>query len=182
MSKEKPAPVYHEPPVYISEADIKTRVRELAEKINDEFGNEEVTAICTLKGSVVYFSDLIRHLKMPVVCEFLGVSSYGNQTESTGEVKVTLDLNEPLNGRNVLLVEDIVDTGLTLGYLLDYLKAKKPAKIKTTAFLFKPQALKAKSLQIDYVGFEIPNRFVVGYGLDYAEKFRGLPYIGTLED
>jgi len=181
MSKEKPEPKYHEPTVYISEADIKARVRELAQKINDEFGNEEVTAICTLKGSVVFFSDLIRHLKMPVVCEFLGVSSYGNQTESTGEVKVTLDLNEPLNGRNVLLVEDIVDTGLTLSYLLDYLKAKKPSRIKTAAFLFKPQALKTKGLQIDYVGFEIPNRFVVGYGLDYAEKFRGLPYIGTLE-
>jgi len=181
MSNSNPEVKYFEPPVYLSEADIRARVRELAQKINDEYGNEEITAICTLKGSVVFFTDLLRHLKMPVSCEFLGVSSYGNHTESTGEVKVTLDLNEPLNGRHVLIVEDIVDTGLTLSYLLDYLRAKKPASIRTAALLFKPQALKVKSLQIDFIGFEIPNRFVVGYGLDYAEKFRGLPYIGTLE-
>ena len=181
MSEKNPEVKYFEPPVFLSEAEIKARVRELAEKINDEFGNEELTAICTLKGSVIFFSDLIRHLKMPVVCEFLGVSSYGSHTQSTGEVKVTLDLNEPLNGKNVLVVEDIVDTGLTLSYLIETLKAKKPASLKTTALLFKPEALKAKDLKIDFTGFEIPNRFVVGYGLDYAEKFRGLPYIGVLE-
>ena len=172
---------YYEPKVYISEADIKARVRELAEKINDEFGNQEVTVICTLKGSIVFFADLIRHLRMPVVCEFLGMSSYGNHTASTGEVKVTLDLNEPLVGKNVVVVEDIVDSGLTLSYVIDYLKVRKPASIKTAALLFKPEALKAHQLQIDYIGFQIPNQFVVGYGLDYAEKFRGLPYIGVIE-
>ena len=181
MSKNPPEVKYFEPPVYIAEADIKARVRELAQKINAEYGMQEITAICTLKGGIVFFTDLLRHLKMPVVCEFLGVSSYGNHTESTGEVKVTLDLNEPLSGRHVLVVEDIVDTGLTHSYLQDYLKMKKPASVKTAALLFKPEALKTPDLKIDYIGFEIPNRFVVGYGLDYAEKFRGLPYIGTLE-
>jgi hypoxanthine phosphoribosyltransferase len=118
---------------------------------------------------------------MPVVCEFLGMSSYGNHTESTGEVKVTLDLNEPLIGKNVVIVEDIVDSGLTLSYVLEYLKLKKPASIQTAVLLFKPSALKVKNLKLDFIGFEIPNKFVVGYGLDYAEKFRGLPYIGVLQ-
>jgi hypoxanthine phosphoribosyltransferase len=181
MSEQNPEVKYFEPPVFLSESEIKERVRELAIRINEEYRDQEITAICTLKGSVVFFSDLLRLLKMPVTCEFLGVSSYGDHTESTGEVKVTLDLNEPLNGRHVLIVEDIVDTGLTLSYLLDYLKAKRPASLRTAALLFKPAALKTKGLKIDYIGFEIPNRFVVGYGLDYAEKFRGLPYIGTLE-
>ncbi len=181
MSDQNPEVKYFEPPVFLSESEIKARVRELAIRINEEYGNTEITAICTLKGSIVFFSDLLRLLKMPVTCEFLGVSSYGDHTESTGEVKVTLDLNEPLNGRHVLIIEDIVDTGLTLSYLLDYLKAKRPASLRTAALLFKPEALKTKGLKIDYIGFEIPNRFVVGYGLDYAEKFRGLPYIGVLK-
>ncbi len=168
------------PEVYISEADIKVRVREIAEKINLEYGKQEITVICTLKGSIIYFADLIRHLKMPVVCEFLGLSSYGNHTASSGEVKVTHDLSEPLLGKHVLVVEDIVDTGLTLSYMLSNLRMRKPASLKTTAFLFKPEALKVSDLKIDYIGFEIPNKFVVGYGLDYAEKYRGLPYIGVL--
>jgi hypoxanthine phosphoribosyltransferase len=172
---------FYEPKVFLSEPEIKSRVRELAEKINTAYGNDELTLICTLKGSVVFFTDLIRHLRMPVVCEFLGMSSYGNHTSSTGEVKVTLDLNEPLLGKHVLVVEDIVDSGLTLSYILEYLKMKKPASVKTVALLFKPDALKAKQLKIDYIGFQIPNHFVVGYGLDYAEKFRGLPYIGIIE-
>jgi hypoxanthine phosphoribosyltransferase len=172
---------YYEPAVYIAEAHIKTRVRELADKINADYGNQEITAICTLKGSIVFYTDLLRHLKMPVVCEFLGLSSYGAQTHSTGEVKVTLDLNEPLLGKHVLIVEDIVDSGLTLAYMVDYLNVRKPASLKTASLLFKPEALKAPNLKIDYVGFEIPSKFVVGYGLDYAEKFRGLPYIGVIE-
>ena len=172
---------FFEPPVYLSEAEIKVRVRELAEKINRDYGKQEITAICTLKGSVVFYSDLLRHLRMPVVCEFLGMSSYGNHTTSTGEVKVTLDLTEPLMGKHVIVIEDIVDTGLTLSYMLEYLNARKPASLRTAALLFKLEALKAKDLKIDYVGFQIPSKFVVGYGLDYAEKFRGLPYIGHIE-
>ena len=178
----KPEPRYHEPPVYLSESEIKSRIQELANRINRDYEGKDVTAICTLKGSIIFFSDLIRMLKFPVTCEFLGVSSYGNQTTSTGEVKVTLDLNEPLHGKHVILIEDIVDTGLTLSFLIETLKAKRPASLKAATLLFKPEALKAKELKLDYVGFEIPNKFVVGYGLDYAEKFRGLPYIGVLED
>ncbi|MBC7395799.1 MAG: hypoxanthine phosphoribosyltransferase [Bdellovibrionales bacterium] len=181
MSKEPSPAQYHEPKVYISEADLKVRVRELADRINAEYGMQEITAICTLKGSVVFFTDLLRHLKMPVVCEFLGMSSYGNHTESTGEVKVTLDLNEPLIHKHVLVVEDIVDSGLTLTYILEYLQVRKPASIRTVALLFKPEALKSPTLKIDYIGFEIQNKFVVGYGLDCGEKFRGLPYIGALD-
>jgi len=168
-------------PVFLSEAQIKARVKELAAMITRDFGNEPVTLICTLKGSVIFFADLIRELKMPVHCEFLGVSSYGDQTKSSGEVKVTLDLTSPINDQNVVLVEDIVDTGLTLSFVLEYLKARKPRKLKTASLLFKKVALKAKDLTIDYVGFEIPNRFVIGYGLDYAQQYRGLPFIGTLD-
>ena len=173
--------MYKEPKVYISEPEIKVRVRELADKINAEYGMQEITAICILNGSIMFYTDLLRGLKMPVVCEFLGMSSYGNHTESTGEVKVTLDLNTPLQGKHVLVVEDIVDSGLTLSYLMDYLQLKKPASLKTASLLFKPEALKAKNLKIDYIAFEIPNFFVVGYGLDYAQKMRGLPYIGIVE-
>ena len=168
-------------PVFLTEAQIKAKVKEIAAQITAEFGDEEITLIGTLKGSFVYFADLVRELKMPTRCEFLGVSSYGDQTNSSGEVKVTLDLSASINDKNVVLIEDIVDTGLTLSFLLEYLNARKPKKIKTTALLFKKVALKAKDLTIDYVGFEIPNRFVVGYGLDYAEHYRGLPYIGTLD-
>lgn len=172
--------IYFEPEVYLSAEQIKKRVAELAELINEHYGDQEITAICTLKGSIVFFKDLLASLKMPVICEFFGLSSYGAQTQSTGEVKVTLDLSDSLLGKHVLIVEDIVDTGLTLSYTIDYLKLKRPASLKTISLLFKPEALKAMALTLDYVGFEIPNKFVVGYGLDYAEKFRGLPYIGVL--
>jgi hypoxanthine phosphoribosyltransferase len=171
---------YYEPEVFLSEAVIQKRVLELAEELNKKYGDQEVTAICTLKGSVVFFKDLLSHLKMPVLCEFLGLSSYGVSSTSSGEVKVTLDLSEPILGKHVLIIEDIVDTGLTLSYTLDYLKMRKPASLETVTLLFKPEALKAPNLKLDYVGFEIPNKFVVGYGLDYAEKFRGLPYIGAI--
>ncbi|MBS1959696.1 MAG: hypoxanthine phosphoribosyltransferase [Bdellovibrionales bacterium] len=181
MSKA-PDVKYFEPPSYISAADIKARILELAAKINDDYAGIDLTLICTLKGSIVFFTDLIRELRMPIHCEFIGTSSYGNHTESTGEIKVTLDLNEPLIGKHVLIVEDIVDTGLTLAYLIDYLKVRKPASLRTVSLLHKPETLKVKTLKMDYIGFQIPNKFVVGYGLDYAEKFRGLPYIGYLEN
>jgi hypoxanthine phosphoribosyltransferase len=158
-------------------------VRELAAQINADYGeSDELTAICTLKGGVVFFADLVRQLKMPVVCEFLGVSSYGQSSSSSGEVKVTLDLSEPLLGKQVLIVEDIADSGLTLSYLQNYLQMRKPASLKTVSLLFKPDALKVEHLKLDYVGFKIANHFVVGYGLDYAEKFRGLPYVGAITE
>lgn len=181
-SSTQPQVTYYEPPVYLSAEEIEKRIQELAYQINRDYAGKEIVAICTLKGSVVFYHDLLKKLKMPVHCEFLGTSSYGNQTTSSGEVKVTLDLTEPLVGKDVLIVEDIVDSGLTLSFVLDYLKSRRPASLKTAALLFKPEALKAKDLQLDYIGFKIPNKFVVGFGLDYAEKFRGLPYIGVLEN
>ena len=172
--------VMNEPKVLISETEILKRVGVLAEQMNHDYKGQELTAICILKGGVIFFSDLIRKLKMPLRCEFLRLSSYGLQTESSGEIKMTLGLSEAIINKHVLVIEDIVDTGLSLNFTLDYLKLNQPASIKTAALLFKPDALKTEKLTIDYVGFEIPNKFVVGYGLDYAEKYRELPYIGVI--
>jgi hypoxanthine phosphoribosyltransferase len=172
---------FFEPEVFISEIEIQNKVLEIAKKINAEYGTNEITAICTLKGSVLFYNDVLKKLNMPVNCEFFGVSTYGNQMVSTGQVKVTLDLSEPLEGKHVIVFEDIVDSGLTLQYLLDHLKVRKPASLRTAVLLYKPEALKVPQPKIDYVGFQIQNEFVVGYGLDYAEKFRGLPYIGILK-
>lgn len=168
------------PKVLIPEVKLQARILELAQEINHDFRGKEVTAICVLKGSFVFFSDLIRRLDLPVVCEFLGVSSYGNRMVSSGEVKVTLDINEPLENRHVLIVEDIVDSGLTLTYIMSMLRARRPATLKACALLMKPECLKTE-VEVDYLGFKIGKEFVVGYGVDYAGKYRGLPYIGYLE-
>src|SRR3990172_6101553 len=127
-----------EPKVLIPEVKLQQRVRELANEINHDYQGEEITAICILKGSFVFFSDLIRHLEIPMTCEFLGLSSYGNQKVSSGEVKVTLDLNEPLENKHVVVFEDIVDTGLTLQYILSSMAARRPASLKTCSLLLKP--------------------------------------------
>lgn len=165
--------------VLISADELKIRVAELAAEINRDYGGKPVTAICILKGGVVFFSDVIRGLAMPLKCEFIGTSSYGDGTKSSGEVKLTNDTNEPLEGKNVIVFEDIVDTGLTLSYIVKLLKARKPASLKVASLLFKPHALKTEC-KPDYCGFSIGNEFVVGYGLDYAGLYRGLPYIGVL--
>lgn len=170
-----------QPKVLIPEIRLQTRVKELADQINHDYRDQELTLICTLKGSFVFFADLIRHIEVPITCEFLGLSSYGNQRVSSGEVKVTLDVNEPLQDRNVLVVEDIVDTGLTLKYILDALGARRPATLRVCALLMKPDSIKVP-VEVDYVGFKIGSEFVVGYGVDLAEKLRGLPYIGFMEN
>ncbi|MGE0616196.1 MAG: hypoxanthine phosphoribosyltransferase [Bacteriovoracia bacterium] len=169
------------PKILIAEPKLQARVKEIAQKINHDYRGLEITAVCVLKGSFVFFSDLIRQLDLSMSCEFLGLSSYGGQTTSSGEVKMTLDLNEPIEGRHVLVIEDIVDTGLTLEYIAHALKGRKPASLKICSLLVKPESMKT-TLEVDYVGFTIGNEFVVGYGLDYAEKFRGLPYIGYIEN
>ena len=166
--------------VFISEVKLKARVLELAEEINKTYAGKEIVAICVLKGSFIFFSDLIRGLTIPLSCEFMGVSSYGNKMVSSGEVKLTLDINEPLEGKHVVVVEDIVDSGLTLTYIMNMLKARKPASLKSCALLFKPEALKTP-IDVDYVGFRIGREFVVGYGVDYAGKYRELPFIGLLQ-
>jgi len=178
MNKESKG---HAPKILIPEVRIQARVKELAAEINSEFQDQEITAICILKGSFIFFADIIREIDAPISCEFLGLSSYGSETVSSGEVKVTLDLNEPLEGKNVIVFEDIVDSGLTLNYILKSLGARGPKTLRTCALLVKPKSLKAP-VQIDYTGFEIGDEFVVGYGLDHAGKHRGLPYIGYFEN
>ncbi len=166
--------------VLIPEVRLQQRVIELAHEINHDFQGKDVVCVCILKGSFIFFSDLIRHIELPMSCEFLGVSSYGNKMVSSGEVKLTLDINEPLEGKHVIVVEDIVDSGLTLTYIMNALRARKPATLKSCSLLVKPAALKTE-IEVDYLGFKIGNEFVVGYGIDFAGKFRGLPYVGYLE-
>ena len=168
------------PKILIPEVKLQSRIAELAQEINHDYRGKEITAICILKGSFIFFSDVIRRLEFPMTCEFLGVSSYGNKMVSSGEVKVTLDINEPLENRHVIVFEDIVDTGLTLSYIMNSLRARKPASLKSCSLLLKPESLKTE-VDVDYLGFKIGKEFVVGYGIDYAGKFRGLPYIGYIE-
>jgi hypoxanthine phosphoribosyltransferase len=176
MSETKP----NEPKILIPEIKIKERIAEIGREISQDYLGQEIVAICVLKSSFIFFSDLLRSLSLPVTCEFLGVSSYGDRRVSSGEVKVTLDINEPLEGKHVLIVEDIVDSGLTLSYLQTNLKARRPASLKTCALLMKPDSMKME-VPVDYVGFKIGSEFVIGYGMDYAGKYRGLPYIGYFE-
>jgi hypoxanthine phosphoribosyltransferase len=168
------------PKILIPEVRLQGRIAEIAQEINADYRGKEVTAVCILKGSFIFFSDLIRKLDLPLTCEFLGVSSYGNKMVSSGEVKVTLDINEPLENRHVIVIEDIVDSGLTLSYIMSSLRARRPASLKCCALLLKPDSLKTE-IEPDYLGFKIGNEFVVGYGIDYAGKHRGLPYIGYIE-
>jgi len=169
-----------------SENEIKLNVQRLGKEIT-EFYKGKVTSesplvcLCILKGSFIFFSDLIREINHPVTCEFFGVSSYGNETTSSGEVRVTLDLNSPIRDQHVLIVEDIIDTGLTMKFMQETLNARQPASLATCALLYKPDALKTDT-SVDFIGFEIGNEFVVGYGVDYAQNFRNLPYLGILEE
>jgi len=153
---------------------------ELAREISHDYRGQSIVAVCILKGSFIFFSDMIRKLDLPMHCEFLGVSSYGNKMVSSGEVKLTLDVSDTLEGRHVVVFEDIVDSGLTLSYILQALRARRPATLKSCSLLLKPDSLKTE-VDVDYLGFKIGNEFVVGYGIDYAGRFRGLPYIGFIE-
>ena len=159
---------------------LHARLAEIAQEISHDYRGKEIVAICILKGSFVFFSDLIRLIDVPMTCEFLGVSSYGNKMVSSGEVKVTLDINEPLENKHVIVFDDIVDSGLTLTYIMNSLRARNPASVKSCALLLKPECLKTE-VEVDYVGFKIGKEFVVGYGIDYAGQFRGLPYVGYIE-
>ncbi len=165
----------------ISEKQIQEKVNSIGEILTQKLKGQDVIAICVLKGSFIFYSDLIRALGIDVECEFFGVSSYHGNANSSGEVKLTLDLSRPVEGKHVLLVEDIVDTGLTMNYLKKYIIARKPKSLTTIALLEKPEALKVPC-EIDYVGFKIKNEFVVGYGLDYQGYYRNLPYIAEVEN
>lgn len=163
----------------IDEKKIAARVKELGAELDKLASRTPLVLICVLKGSFMFFSDLIRAMETDVHCEFLGVSSYGDETKSSGEIKLTLDLTNSIHGKTVVLVEDIVDTGLTMAYLKNLLAARGPKKILTCALLLKPEALKIK-LKLDHVGFEIGKEFVVGYGLDYQGYYRNLPYVAQV--
>ena len=165
---------------YITEEQIQKKVEEIGAELSKKLKDKNVVAICVLKGSFVFFSDLVRNINADIACEFFGVSSY-HGTTSSGEVKVTLDVSHALEGKHVVLVEDIVDTGLTMNYLINSIMARKPASLTTVALLEKPEALKVKC-KLDYVGFKITNEFVVGYGLDYEGYYRNLPYIGQVQN
>lgn len=163
----------------LDEKTIQKRVRELGAEITKLCKSEPIIVVGVLKGSFMFYADLIRNIDGDVKCEYLGCASYGNSTASSGEVKLTLDITSGIEGKTVLLVEDIVDTGLTMSFLKNTLAARKPKKILTASLLLKPAALKVEC-KLDYVGFEIGNEFVVGYGLDYQGYYRNLPYIAQI--
>ena len=164
----------------ISEDQIKKRIGEIGTELTKKFKGKDLVAICVLRGAFMFYSDLIRAIDAEIRCEFFGVSSY-NKAKSSGEVKLTLDLTHPVEGKDVLLVEDIVDTGLTMNYLIKSLEARKPKSITTASLLLKPKALKV-DCELNHVGFEIGNEFVVGYGLDYDGKFRHLPFVALVNN
>ncbi len=165
--------------VLISKDELEKRIKDLAAEISRDYAKKDLLMVGVLKGSFVFLADLMRYVDSNVSVDFMGTVSYGASTKSSGEVRITKDLEESVAGRHVLLVEDIVDTGLTLRYLLDTLRNRQPASLKVCALLDKPAR---RRVSLDYYGFIIPNAFVVGYGLDYAEKYRGLPYVGVLEN
>jgi hypoxanthine phosphoribosyltransferase len=165
--------------ILVQPGDLSHRVQELADEISRDYEGRELLLVGVLKGAVFFLSDLMRSLRVPCEVDFMAVSSYGSSTESSGVVRILKDLDTPIDGRDVLVVEDIVDSGLTLKYLLRTLSARNPASLEVCALLEKPERRKV-DLEIRYTGFEIPNRFVIGYGLDHGERFRNLPYVAAL--
>ena len=165
----------------LTEEEIKARVAELGKQIEKDFEGQDLLVVGILKGASVFVADLIRNINLDVNMDFMSVSSYGNAMESSGSVKILKDLDVDIKGKNVLIVEDIIDTGLTIRNLTKELGAREPKSLKICTLLDKPERRKA-DIQVDYVGFVIEDKFIVGYGIDYAEKYRNLPYIGIVED
>jgi hypoxanthine phosphoribosyltransferase len=166
--------------IHIDEQKLQARVRELGAQITRDYQGKDLTLICVLKGSAFFAMDLARYVDLPLTIEFLGVSSYQGGTETTGEVRITTDVSKPMAGKHLLVIEDIIDTGLTMSFLLENLNARHPASLKVCTLLEKPARARAK-IPIDYKGFVIDDVFVVGYGLDYAERYRNLPFIGVMK-
>jgi hypoxanthine phosphoribosyltransferase len=167
--------------ILVQRDELEHRVRELAEEVSRDYADRELLLVGVLKGAVFFLSDLMRHLDVDCEVDFMAVSSYGSSTDSSGVVRILKDLDISIEGRHVLIVEDIVDSGLTLSYLLRTLRARNPASLEVCALLTKPERRKVE-LPIRYVGFEIPNRFAIGYGLDHAERYRNLPFVAVLEE
>lgn len=166
--------------VMISEEDVDKRIQELGKQISEAYAGKQMHLICVLKGGVFFMCELAKRITVPVSMDFMSVSSYGDGTSSSGVVKIAKDLDEPLEGKDVLVVEDIIDSGRTLSYLIEILKKRNPASIRLCTLLDKPER-RVTDVKVDYVGFNIPDEFVVGYGLDYAQKYRNLPFIGVVE-
>ena len=167
--------------ILLSEEEVNARINEVAAQINADYAGKPIHLICILKGGVFFTCELAKRLHMPVSMDFMSVSSYGGGTESSGIVKIVKDLDEPLEGKNVLIVEDIIDSGRTLAYLIELLEKRNPNEIKLCTLLDKPERRVKKQVKVDYTCFTIPDEFVVGYGLDYDQKYRNLPYIGVVE-
>ena len=167
--------------VLLSEEEVDKRIREIAGKINRDYAGRAVHLICILKGGVFFTCELAKRLTVPVSLDFMSVSSYGSGMESSGVVKIVKDLDQPLEGKEVLIVEDIIDSGRTLAYLIDLLQKRNPKSIRLCTLLDKPERRVKKQVTVDYTCFTIPDEFVVGYGLDYDQKYRNLPYIGVVE-
>ena len=166
--------------VMISEQDVDARIEELGKMISEDYAGKKVHLICILKGSVFFMCELAKRITVPVTMDFMSVSSYGDGTSSSGVVRIVKDLDETIEGKNVVVIEDIIDSGRTLSYLLEILQKRNPRNLKLCTLLDKPDR-RVRDVKVDYVGFEIPDEFVVGYGLDYAQKYRNLPYIGVVE-
>lgn len=166
--------------IMLTEEEVDSRIRDIAEQISKDYEGKIVHMICVLKGGSFFMTELAKRITVPVTLDFMSVSSYGGSTKSSGVVKITKDLDEPLEGKNVLVVEDIVDSGRTLSYLLELLKDRGPAEVKLCTLLDKPDR-RVIDVNVDYTCFEIPDEFVVGYGLDYDQRYRNLPYIGVVK-
>ena len=166
--------------VLLSEEQLRQRVRELGEEISKEYAGKEILMIGVLRGAVMFMADFARAITVPVMIDFMAVSSYGTSTSSSGIVRILKDLDEEVAGKHVLIVEDIIDSGLTLSYLVDNIKSRQPASVRICTLLNKPERRKV-DLEVNYNGFVVPDEFVVGYGLDYAEKYRNVPFIGILK-
>ncbi|MBT8495204.1 MAG: hypoxanthine phosphoribosyltransferase [Deltaproteobacteria bacterium] len=168
--------------VLLSEDEIQKRIAELGAEITRDYQDvgDDLVLVCVLKGSIHFTSDLARHISLPLIHEFIGISSYGNETRSSGVVQITADLSRPIEDKHVIVVEDIIDTGLTAHYLMDNLQTRKPASLKLCSLLHKPARTEAE-VTIDYLGFTVPDKFVVGYGLDIAQRWRNLNFIGYVE-
>lgn len=168
--------------VLITEDDLQARIQEMADRVAEKYRNtdEDLILVCVLKGAVFFLTDFARKLTIPSQLEFMAVSSYGNSASSSGVVRILKDLDRDIEGRDVVIVEDIIDSGLTLSWLIRNLQGRQPRSLEVVTLLRKPEVVKAE-LDLFDVGFDIPNEFVVGYGLDFAERYRDLPYVGTLE-
>ncbi len=166
--------------VLISTEQLTQRTKELGAQISKDYAGKEINLICVLKGGVMFMTDLAKEFESPVTMDFMAVSSYGTETTSSGVVKIVKDLDEPIEGKDILIVEDIIDSGRTLNYLVHILKERKPSSVKIVTLLDKPDR-RVVDVDVEYVGFSIPDHFVVGYGLDYLQHYRNLPYIGIVE-